>query len=457
MKILLVDDDASVRRVLQFKLEKKGFAVETAANGADALRQLKKQPFDLLLSDIRMPEMDGLQLLEQANEVQPKIKVILITAHATVAQAVQAVKLGAFDYITKPFEDDELFVAIDKALEFEKLEEENKKLRGRLQKVESDKRLIGASRPFRELKSLIRKIADTDATILITGESGTGKEIVARTIHQESSRSEREFVAVNCAAIPKELIESELFGHVKGAFTGAVKDKKGKFEQADGGTLLLDEIGELATDLQAKLLRVLQENVVEPVGGEFRRDVDVRLIASSNVDLRDKVKAGTFRDDLFYRLNVVPLHVPSLREREEDVPLLAREFVRKYAPKEEINLDNELIEALMRHSWPGNVRELENLIARMVILRKGDTLNKKDLPDDFGTFDPRRRVAENSQPDEQISLEEVEKQMIRDALAKTGWNKSKAAKRLNIPRHVLIYRLKKYGLTDAGKFRNGRE
>jgi len=449
MKILLVDDDSSVRRVLQFKLQKRGYVVETAADGGAAIVLLREQPFDLLLSDIRMPKMDGIELLSQAKTFQPAIKVILITAHATVTQAVQAVKLGAFDYITKPFEDDELFVAIDKALQFEQLESENRKLRGKLRKVESDRRLIGASKPFRELKSMIHKIADTDATILLSGESGTGKEIVARTIHQESSRAERDFIAVNCAAIPKELIESELFGHVKGAFTGAVKDKKGKFELADEGTLLLDEISELAIDLQAKLLRVLQESIVEPVGGETSRAVNIRLIAASNVDLRDRVRSGRFREDLYYRLNVVPMHVPSLRERREDIPLLAQEFIRKHAGKAAITLNPKLLEALMRHTWPGNVRELENLIARMVILRGGNTLTIKDLPDDFGTFDPRQGPAENDTGG-RVTLGEAERSLILDALEKTGWNKSKAAKRLDIPRHVLIYRLKKYGIATPG-------
>ena len=445
MKVLLVDDDSSVRRVLQFKLQKRGYEVETAANGAEALQHLVEKSFDLLLSDIRMPKMDGIELLGEAKSAQPGIKVILITAHATVSQAVQAVKLGAFDYITKPFEDEELFVAIDKALQFEKLESENRILRGKLKKVEADKQLIGASKPFKLLKSMIHKIADTDATILITGASGTGKELVARSIHQESSRADKAYIAINCAAIPRELIESELFGHVKGAFTGAVKDKKGKFELADEGTLLLDEISELAIDLQAKLLRVLQENIIEPVGSEIRHPIDVRLIAATNVDLRDRVRVGKFREDLYYRLNVVPLHVPSLHERKEDIPLLAREFIQKYSGKNQISLDSGLIEALMQHSWPGNVRELENLVSRMSILRRGDKLTSKDLPPDFGSFDLRPDNEEDVSTT-RVTLEEAERKIILEALEKTGWNKSKAAKRLDIPRHVLIYRLKKFGI-----------
>lgn len=448
MKVLLVDDDASVRRVLQFKLEKRGFSVSTSSDGEDALGKLRSEPFDLLLSDIRMPRMDGIELLQQAKSIQPLIKVVLITAHAAVSQAVQAVKLGAFDYLTKPFDDEELFVAIDRALEFEKLEEENRRLRGQLKKAEQEKRLVGDSRAFRELKSMIKKVADTDATILLSGESGTGKELVARTIHHESSRSENSFVAVNCAAIPRELVESELFGHKKGAFTGAIKDKRGKFELADGGTLLLDEISELPVDLQAKLLRVIQESTVEPVGSEHTTPVDVRLIAASNVDLKQRVKSGKFREDLYYRLNVVPLHIPSLRERNDDIPLLAREFLRKYAPNDNLTIDHDLVDALVGYSWPGNVRELENLIARMVVLRHGNTFTTQDLPPDFGEFDPH---GESGAPVlDQPTLEEVERETIINALEKSGWNKTKAARLLKVPRHILIYRLKKFGITNEG-------
>jgi two-component system NtrC family response regulator len=448
MKILLVDDDASVRRVLQFKLQKQGYTVTTAADGEEALVALNEERFDLLLSDIRMPKLDGIQLLEHAREVQPGLKVVLITAHATVSQAVQAVKLGAFDYITKPFEDEELFVALDKALEFEKLESENQRLRGRLRRAEHNQKLIGAAPAFRQLKSMIRKIADTDATVLITGESGTGKELVARTIHYESARGDRDFIAVNCAAIPRELIESELFGHVRGAFTGAVRDKKGKFELADGGTLLLDEISELATELQAKLLRVLQEGVIAPVGAEKQKAVDIRLLAATNVDLQERLSAGNFREDLYYRLNVVPLQVPSLRERREDIPLLARTFVRKRFPNSQIELAPDLIERLISYNWPGNVRELENLIERMLVLRRSDRLTVKDLPADFNSTDRGSTTGQDDAVDQgQRSLEEIEKQAILAALQKTDWNKSKAARLLDIERHVLIYRLKKLGLS----------
>ncbi len=447
MRVLLADDDSSVRRVLEFKLKQRGLEVATAADGQEALNKLKERHFDLLLSDIRMPKIDGIELLEQASLLQPNLKVILITAHATVSQAVQAVKLGAFDYITKPFEDDELFVALDKALQFDNLERENRRLKNRLKRTEQGKKLIGASKAFKDMMALVKKIASTDATVLLTGESGTGKELVARTIHDMSNRNDRDFIAVNCAAIPKDLLESELFGHVKGAFTGAVRDKKGKFELADGGTLLLDEIADLALDLQAKLLRVIQEHTVEPIGAEKTRDVDVRVIAATNVSIEKQVKDGKFRDDLYYRINVVPIHVPSLTDRKEDIPLLVEAFLSDVGKESGVSVDNKLMGMLLDHNWPGNVRELQNLIERMVLLRKSKKLTVRDLPDDFGIFDPRPRKVDK-EPNGHLTYHDAEKKLIINALDKCGWNKSKAAKFLNIPRHVLIYRIKKYELNE---------
>jgi two-component system NtrC family response regulator len=380
MKILLADDDRSLRRVLQFKLKKYGHDVTAVEDGARALDQLREDRWDLLLSDIKMPNVDGIELLEHVKQLQPDLKVILITAHATISQAVQAVKLGAFDYITKPFEDDELFAAIDKATAFRELEEENKLLRGRLQQSERTGKLIGVSRAFKDMMQTVDKIAATDATILLTGPSGTGKELVARAIHAKSGRAHREFIAVNCGAIPSDLIESELFGHVKGAFTGAIREKKGKFELADGGTILLDEVSELAVELQVKLLRVLQERVVEPVGSEQFKQIDVRIIGSTNVDLQMRVAHGKFREDLFYRLNVIPITIPTLAERKEDIPALVSEFVRRHAPKTKITVSPDLMDRLSEYSWPGNIRELENLVERIMILRKADVLSVHDLP-----------------------------------------------------------------------------
>ncbi|MCK5124638.1 MAG: sigma-54-dependent Fis family transcriptional regulator [candidate division Zixibacteria bacterium] len=448
MKILLADDDRSLRRVLQFKLEQNGYQVTAVKDGASALDALRTNKFDLLLSDIKMPGMDGLELLERAKSQQPGLKVILITAYAAVNQAVQAVKLGAFDYITKPFEDEELLMTIEKALEFKKLESENIKLRKKLQQESKAPKLIGVSQAFKKMLSIIDKIAETDATVLITGESGTGKELVAKTLHYKSGRSTADFIAINCAAIPKDLLESELFGHIRGSFTGAVKDKNGKFELANGGTLFLDEVGEMAGDLQAKLLRALQERVIEPIGAERPVEVDLRIIAATNANLQERVLDGSFREDLFYRLNVIPVRIPSLLERKEDIPLLVQEFIRKSSPKIEIIVSPKLMDKLLKYSWPGNVRELENLVERMIVLRRGKTLTPKDLPEDFGTFDPRRDMAVQKDVPEHVTFREAEVSLVRDALERCGWNRTKAAKYLNVPRHVLIYRMKKHSIEE---------
>ncbi len=447
-RILLADDDAALLRVIQFKLKQRGYDVTAVSDGEQALQALKESRYDLLLSDMRMPRLDGLELLEETRRVQPDLEIILITAYATVSQAVEAVKLGAFDYLTKPFEDGQLFVAIDKALKFRQLWDENRYLRGQLSGRQYLDGIVGVSRPFKQMMAMVEKIAPTDATVLLIGPSGTGKEVIARAIHHRSHRSEGAFVAVKCAAIPRDLIESELFGHVKGAFSGAVKDKKGKFELAEGGTLLLDETGELGIDLQAKLLRVIQERTVEPVGAERKHDIDIRLIAATNSDLRKQVALGNFREDLFYRLNVIPIHVPPLAQRREDIPILVRKFLERFSEGAEIILADELMQVLVDHPWPGNIRELENLIERMVILRRSDRLTTADLPADFASVvSEETAVPSSPQPtSNHLTFHEAEKKLILDALTKSGWNRSKAAKDLNIPRHVLIYRMKKYGL-----------
>lgn len=447
MRILLADDDAALRRVLQFKLERRGFEVTAVEDGEQALNALRTRQFELLLTDMKMPKLSGLQLLERSKKLQPDLEVILITAYATVPQAVEAVKLGAFDYLTKPFDDELLFVTIDKAVRFKRLQSENKQLKEQL-RDSSSRQLTGISAPYRELLNLIDKIAPSDATVLITGESGTGKELVARTIHRKSLRSDGEFIAVNCAAIPRELLESELFGHVKGSFTGAVRDKRGRFELARGGTLLLDEIGDLPFDLQAKLLRALQERVIEPVGAEQPIETDVRLLAATNVNLKDRVATGAFREDLFYRLSVIPLRVSSLRERVDDIEVLARTFVDKFARGHAMVIDPVLLETLKNHSWPGNVRELENLIERLVVLRKSDVLTVDDLPSEFYTTE-RLSVPDVNDIASEGSFFAAEKKLIVDALNRFGWNRTQAAKFLKIPRHILIYRMKKFGLSDT--------
>ena len=446
MRILLADDDPSLCRVLQLKLQKHGYKVAAVANGRTALEQLEREQFDLLLSDIRMPGLDGIELLGEVQKQRPEMKVVLITAYATIVQAVEAVKLGAFDYITKPFDDGQLFTTVEKALAFGRLESENRRLRSQLHGCNSGI-MVGTSTPFQAMMTTIEKIAKTDATVLLIGASGVGKELVARCIHRHSARAEGNFVAVNCAAIPRDLIESELFGHVRGAFTGAVRDRKGRFEQAEGGTILLDEIGDLALDLQAKLLRVLQERVVEPVGADRPQAIDVRILGSTNVDLEQRVAAGAFRGDLFYRLNVIPVRVPSLAERAEDIPLLVGECVKRFAPGQSVSVSSELQDRLCAYDWPGNIRELENLVERMVILRRSDLLTPADLPNGFGRTSAS--APEKGTPVlNELTLPQAEKAMVRDALTRSGWNRSQAAKLLGIPRHVLIYRMKKYGVNS---------
>lgn len=447
MRILLADDDAALRRVIQFKLKQRGYEVTAVGNGEEALFELKRGRYDLLLSDMKMPGMTGLDLLAEARKAQADIEVILMTAFAAVPQAVEAVKMGAFDYLTKPFEDDQLFVAIEQAVKFRRLEDENKLLREQLRSQKKAKPMVGVSQAFREVLAMIDKIAPTDATVLVTGESGTGKELVAREIHLRSLRATGPFVAVNCAAIPKELLESELFGHMRGAFTGAVKDKRGRFELAAGGTLLLDEISELSIGLQAKLLRAIQERVIDPVGSEGPVEIDVRLIAASNVNLKERVANRSFREDLYYRLNVIPLHLPPLRERREDILILARSFVAQFAGGTKLAMSEGLTNRLVLCDWPGNIRELENLVERMVILRKGNTLDVGDLPVEFGSG---HQVARNhGEPGGHLTFHEAEKKLVLEALERCAWNRSKAAEYLKIPRHVLIYRMKKYGMTES--------
>jgi two-component system, NtrC family, response regulator len=447
IKVLLADDDAALRRVIQFKLKQKGYDVVDVSDGAEALNRLKESRFDLLLTDMKMPGMTGLELLAESKSIQPDLEVILITAFADISQAVEAVKLGAQDYLTKPFEDDQLFISIEKALRFKMLRTENKQLREQLDSKKFLLNIIGISLPFKNMMGLVDKIAPTDATVLLVGESGTGKEVIAKAIHYKSSRNNQEFVGVNCAAIPKDLLESELFGHIKGAFTGAIKDKKGKFELAEGGTLLLDEISELNLELQAKLLRVIQERVVEPVGAEKKVEIDIRLLASSNVNLADLVAKGRFREDLFYRLNVIPINVPTLRERVDDISILVKEFLRKFGKHDNIEVSTDLMKSLQAHSWPGNIRELENTVERMVILRKSDKLTPDDLPSDFGSTQLRKgeEITANAFKTD-VTFQEAEEKLITDALNMFAWNRTRAAKHLNIPRHVLVYRMKKYGI-----------
>ncbi|MBI5446733.1 MAG: sigma-54-dependent Fis family transcriptional regulator [Deltaproteobacteria bacterium] len=449
-KILVVDDDASLRRILEYNLSQEGYAVATAGSGEEALALLDRGRFDLVVTDIQMPGMDGMDLLRRIKAGSPDTQVVVITAFGTIEMAVEAMKAGAAEYVTKPFNRDELKLTIRKALRFQTLEAENVRLRKEVSRKFGFDNIVGDSPEMQAVFRLIEKVADSDASVLVTGESGTGKELVARAIHYRSSRAGRPFVAINCAAIPKELLESDLFGHRKGAFTGAVRDKKGKFEEAQGGTLFLDEIGELSVDLQAKILRALQEREVTPVGSNEVIRVDARIVAATNRDLEHAIEEGRFRQDLYYRLAVVPIQMPSLRERPDDIPLLVAHFLKGSSAGEAVKVSREAMAALRRDPWKGNVRELENTIERLLILRESDTIALEDLPEKI------RNPAEAGSaqgggfsfffPPEGVGLEDAEKALILEALRRAAWNQSRAAQLLRVPRHVLLYRMEKFAI-----------
>jgi two-component system NtrC family response regulator len=444
--ILLIDDDESLRRVMEFSLTEAGYAVRAVAGGEEGLRLFEKDPFDAVVTDITMPGMSGMEVLRQVRERDARIPVIIITAYGTIESAVEAMKQGAFDYITKPFNRDELRITLEKALRMRRLEHENVELRAEIKGRYRFEEIVGTSEKVREVLETAGRVASSDASVLITGESGTGKELLARGIHYSSPRANGPFVAVNCAAIPETLIESELFGHVKGAFTGAIRDKEGKFELADGGTLFLDEIGELRVDLQSKILRALQEKTVDRVGGSRPVPVDARVIAATNRDIERAVKDGKFREDIYYRLSVITLHMPPLRERKEDIPILAEHFLKKYNKSEPVTLSPDTLEALKAYGWPGNVRELENVIQRASVLRRGNEITRAELPDKLTKEERGVEDIILNLPEEGISLEELEKSLIIKALEKHKGNQTRAAEYLGITRPTLIYRMEKYGL-----------
>lgn len=451
-KILIIDDDTSLRRVLEYNLQEAGYQVAAAASGEEGLRLFAEESPALVITDMKMPGMDGLQVLKAVKERSPETLVMIITAFGTVDIAVEAMKLGAYDYITKPFNRDELKLTVAKALQFTGLAAENKRLKDQLTDRSDFRTIVGASRQMEQVFSIVRKVADSEAAVLITGESGTGKELVARSIHAHSGRKDGPFVAINCAAIPRDLLESELFGHVKGAFTGAVKDKTGRFQLAEGGTLFLDEVGELPLELQPKLLRALQEKVVEPVGGTKAYKLDVRLVAATNLDMEKALGEGTFREDLYYRLSVIPIHLPPLRERPNDIPLLLRYFCAKHGSPQ-VGFDRQALDTLVHYGWPGNVRELENTVERLLIMRNGDTIVQEDLPDKirFGNGAPSGAAAVINLPPEGYSLEQLEREVVVAALVRNNWNQTAAARFLRIPRHTLIYRMEKYGIIPPEK------
>ena len=459
-KILVVDDEQGMREFLTMLLEKQGHRVITAAEGEQALQLVAEQTPDLVISDLRMPKMDGIGLLAGIRDQHPHLPVILITAYASSDSTIQAMRLGADDYITKPFRIDEIRLVVEKALarRHKKQKEPSGPSLPDVPKLEG---IIGRSPKMVELYKLISKIAGLDSTVLITGESGTGKELVARTIHCTSPRADRPFLAINCAAIPDQLLESELFGHVKGAFTGAVSHKAGLFEVAHRGTVLLDEIAEMSPSLQVKLLRFLQWRTFRRVGGTEDLEVDVRLIASTNKDLAKAIADGAFRDDLYYRVNVIPIHVPPLRERKEDIPLLANSLLAQCSLRQRrgpTSIAQEAMDVLMRYRWPGNVRELENVIERAVALETTDRLTLASLTLQIRGLDgggqPPGRVT-IALPPEGIELDatvsNVEKDLMRQALERSGWVQKRAAELLKISFRSFRHKAKKYGITKAGR------
>jgi len=449
--ILIVDDDLNHLKTLQTIVRSWGYRVSTADDGVKAVEGVKEKPFALILMDVRMAQMSGIEALQRIKQYNPAIPILIMTAYSSVDSAVKALKSGAYDYLTKPLDFEVLKISIARALEHSGLKAENATLKSKMSADYDLQNIIGKSRPMKELVDMMSMVAPSEATVLITGESGTGKELIAKSIHHNSQRKDRPLVVVNCAAITETLLESELFGHEKGAFTGADKRREGRFKQADKGTIFLDEISETSAAMQAKLLRVIQEREIQRVGGEETLSVDVRILAATNRNLEDDVKEGKFREDLFYRLNVVTLRIPPLRERQDDIPLLAQHFLEKYAKKNHKQVKGFsplAMDMLLKYAWPGNVRELENVIERAVILLPDEHITEKELPvtitssyaEKSGWVAPPPTVAANR------PLDEVEKEAILATLEDSGGNKSETARRLGINRKTLHKKLKDYGI-----------
>jgi len=441
-RVLLIDDDASLRRVTEFSLQEDGLAVDAVASAAEALERFEPGTYDVVVTDVRMPGMSGVDLLGELRRLDPGLPVVLITAFATVELAVEAMRRGAFDYLAKPFSRDALRTAVQRAQRVRRLEADNVRLRA---ERDDTNRIVGTSSVMQAVTGTLRRAAAANVTVLITGESGTGKELAARAIRDWSSRADKPWVVVNCGAIPRELVESELFGHARGAFTGAGRDHEGRFEVADGGTLFLDEVGELEPAVQVKLLRVLQERSFERVGETKSRRVDVRLVAATNVDLEAAVAAGRFRADLYYRLSVLTVRLPPLRERPGDIPPLVRHLLQRLAPGEAVTLDHGALASLSSRDWKGNVRELSNVLERALALRSSNELTAADL----GPGEPAgRRLVDL--PVDGVALDDIVRDAIIQALSRTGWNRSHAARLLQVPRHILLYRMQKLGIGAEG-------
>jgi DNA-binding NtrC family response regulator len=446
-RILVVDDEANMLGLFKKILEKEGYEVVTAGSGEEAIQRLEKEGFDLLISDLKMPGLSGIELVRQAKKLSPTLPCIVLTAYGTIESAVSAMKEGAYDYLTKPVNNDEIRMVVKKAIDMYRLTREVEQLRGNVGLWSGPINIIGRSRPMRELYRVIQRVSGSDTTILIYGESGTGKELIARAIHQQSPRRDRPFVTIDCGALTDTLLESELFGHVRGSFTGAVGNKKGLFEEAHGGTLLLDEIGDTTAAFQSKLLRVLQENEIRPVGGNRTIHVDVRVLAATNKDLKKSVEKKSFREDLYYRLAVVPVLIPPLRQRREDIPLLIDHFVKKYCDRNRLErkwISPKALRLLAESPWPGNVRELENVIERAVLMSPGAEITTEMLfldPPAEESGDPLQNVIRST-------TAIVEKEKIAEATQRAQGNRSRAAKLLGISRATLYNKLKRYNLLD---------
>lgn len=448
-EILVIDDEESMCNFMEIMLVKEGYSVNTAESGQDGINMLKQKNYDLVITDLNMPEMSGIEVLKEVRSFKSDQEMIVMTAYASVDSAIEAMKQGAADYITKPFKVDEIKLIIEKSINRKKLVSENKNLRKQLKNDNSFDKFIGKSESVVKLKSLTTQVATSDSTVLIRGESGTGKDLIARAIHHHSPRAAGPFVTINCGAIPENLLESELFGHRRGSFTGAIKDKDGLFKVADGGTIFLDEIGNTSVSIQVKLLRVLEDKMILPLGETTPIEVDVRLVAATNSDLEEGVKTGTFRADLFYRLNVIPIMIPPLRERREDISLLVDYFIRSCCSKFDVpvkELSSDALKVLVAHSWPGNVRELENTIERAVLLNKGTILDVADLPEKLSR-PVEETVVSESEP-ASPTLESIEKAYIHYVMSQAEGKKSKAARILGIDTSTLYRKIERYELGD---------
>ena len=450
-RILIVDDEEGMRRLLSRVLTREGYETSAVGSGAEALRLVASERFDLVVTDIKMPEMDGLQLLAELKEYEPSLPIIVITAYGTIENAVQALRSGAYDYIAKPFENDEIKLTVAKAFERERLLAENRYLHAELEGRYDFSGIVGGSLAMQQVYDMASSVAVSNANVLITGESGTGKELLARSIHYSSLRKEKPFVVLNCSAISEGVLESELFGHEKGAFSGALDTRKGRFERADQGTLFIGEVAEMSMAAQVKLLRVIQEHEFERVGGNKTISVDVRIVAATNKKLEDQVKNGNFREDLYYRLNVVNINVPPLRSRREDVEPLSRFFLEKYTSetgKKITDLSPRALSCLLAHDWPGNVRELQNAIERAVVLSKGSVLTPRDFPQGMqGDDQICLQIPEKGGSLTDI-LEDLERQLIIQTLQREDGSQTRAAETLGIKRTTLRYKMEKYRMID---------